>query len=80
MFGDAALVDSLGVRSVGGNAFTPVSDAGVGIRVGLHVGDLSFPFRLEFPLFVSEPLLAHENVPNQERLGFRWLISLQPIF
>ena len=80
VFGDAALVDSLGVRSVGGNAFTPVSDAGVGIRVGLHIGDLSFPFRLEFPLFVSEPLLAHENVPNQERLGFRWLISLQPIF
>ncbi|MCZ6915194.1 MAG: M1 family metallopeptidase [Gemmatimonadetes bacterium] len=79
-FGDAAVVDTLAIRSVAGNAFTPVSDAGIGVRLGLHVGGLSFPVRVEFPVFVSEPLLAHENAPDRERLGFRWLISLQPIF
>ena len=79
-FGDAALVDTLAVRSALGSAVTPLSNAGVGIRVGWHLGDIEFPLRLEFPLFVSEPTLANEKIPGRKRTSFRWLISLQPIF
>ncbi len=80
VFGDGAWVDTLAVGSYTGNGMTPVSDAGVGARFGLHLGDISFPVRVEFPLFVSEPSLAHERRPSSERLGFRWLISFQPTF
>jgi hypothetical protein len=80
VFGDGALVDTLAVRSTLGNGATPVSDAGVGARFGLRIGDISFPVRIEFPLFVSEPSLAHERIPGGERLDFRWLISFQPTF
>ncbi len=79
-FGDAALVDSMAVSSNGGNGATPVSDAGVGARFGLRIGDIAFPIRVEFPLFVSEPDAARERLPGSERVGFRWLISFQPIF
>ncbi len=80
VFGDGALVDTLAVRSTFGNGATPVSDAGVGARFGLRIGDISFPVRIEFPFFVSEPNLAHERIPGGERLSFRWLISFQPTF
>ena len=80
VFGDGALVDTLAVRSTFGNGATPVSDAGVGARFGLRIGDISFPVRVEFPFFVSEPNLAHERIPGSERLSFRWLISFQPTF
>ena len=80
VFSDGALVDTLAVRSTFGNGATPVSDAGVGARFGLRIGDISFPVRVEFPFFVSEPNLAHERIPGSERLSFRWLISFQPTF
>ena len=80
VFGDGALIDTLAVRSVFGNGMTPVSDAGVGARFDLRVGDINFPVRIEFPFFVSEPNLAHERIPGGERLSFRWLISFQPTF
>ncbi len=79
-FGDAALVDTLAVVSTFGNGASPVSDAGIGVRIGLRIGDIDFPVRVEFPFFVSEPDLAHERIPGDERVGFRWLISFQPIF
>ena len=79
-FADGAIVDTLAVRSFAGVALTPVSDGGIGARIGFRIGDLTFPLRVEFPLFVSEPRFAHETIPGKDRLGFRWLISLQPIF
>ncbi len=79
-FGDGALVDTLAVRSIFGGGVTPVSDAGVGARFGLRIGDMSFPVRIEFPFFVSEPNLAQQRIPGGERLKFRWLISFQPTF
>ncbi len=80
VFGDGALVDTLAVRSTFGNGATPVSDAGVGARFGLRIGDISFPVRIEFPFFVSEPDSAHDRFRGGERLRFRWLISFQPTF
>lgn len=79
-FGDGAFVDTLAVPSNFGNGATPVSDAGVGVRVGLQIGETHVPFRIEFPFFVSEPALARERIPGRERVDFRWLISFQPIF
>ncbi len=79
-FGDGAVVDAMAVVSNFGNGATPVSDAGIGARLGLRIGDIAFPIRVEFPFFVSEPDLAHERIPGSERVGFRWLISFQPIF
>ena len=79
-FGDAAIVDTMAVVSNFGNGATPVSDAGVGARFGMRIGDIAFPIRVEFPLFVSEPDAARERIPGGERVGFRWLISFQPIF
>ena len=85
VFSDGALVDTLAVRSTFGNGATPVSDAGVGARFGLRIGDISFPVRVEFPFFVSEPNLAHDLNLAPDRIGvetvsFRWLISFQPTF
>ncbi len=79
-FGDGAVVDTLAVVSTFGKGATPVSDAGIGARIGLRIGDIDFPIRVEFPFFVSEPDLAHERIPGGERVSFRWLISFQPIF
>ncbi len=79
-FADGAIVDTLAVRSFAGSALTPVSDGGIGARISFQVGDLTLPLRVEFPLFVSEPRYAHETIPGKNRLGFRWLISLRPIF
>ena len=79
-FGDGALVDTMAVVSNFGKGATPVSDAGIGARFGLRIGDIDFPIRVEFPLFVSEPDRARERIPGSERVSFRWLISFQPIF
>ena len=84
-FGDAAVVDTLAVPSLvnssfAGIGFKPMSDAGIGARVGLRVGDISFPLRVEFPIWVSDPLFTNENVPGRARWRFRWVIGLQPTF
>ncbi|MCH7717103.1 MAG: M1 family metallopeptidase [Gemmatimonadetes bacterium] len=79
-FADGALVDTVAVRTFSGTAIKAVSDGGMGVRIGLHVGDLTFPLRIEFPFIVSDPRESYETIPGDNRLGFRWLISLQPIF
>ncbi len=79
-FGDGAFVDTLAVPSVSGRGFTPVYDSGAGVRLWFHVGDLTFPLRVEFPIWVTEPVFAHNRKQGNNRSEFRWLVSLQPIF
>lgn len=79
-FGDGALVDTLAARSFTSSAFKPLSDGGAGLRIGLQLGATVVPIRVEFPFLISDPDLAYEDVPGRTRAGFRWLISLQPIF
>jgi hypothetical protein len=43
------------------------------------VRDLAWTMRLEFPLWVTRPALA-ADVVRDDRLGFRWQVSLEPSF
>jgi len=79
-FWDAALVDTLAVASSSGNAFKGLTDGGPGLRVWFHLGDVTFPLRVEFPLYVSSPFVAHNRKQGTAFWEFRWLVSLQPIF
>ena len=80
LFGDAGLVDTLAVASTSGDAATGLYDAGPGVRIGLHIGDLDFPLRVEFPLLVSRPEFAHNTRQGLDDLEFRWLVSLEQTF
>jgi hypothetical protein len=80
IFGDGALADSLAVPSTSGGAVTPLFDAGAGIRLGLRIGDLDVPLRVEFPFLVSRPLYAHNQRHATGTIGFRWLMSLERSF
>ena len=79
-FWDAAAVDTVAVISFSGRAMKPLYDAGVGLRARFHVGDLTFPLRVEFPFYLSDPFYAHNNRQGSDLVEFRWLVSLQPIF
>jgi hypothetical protein len=79
-FADGAVVDTLAARSTSGKAASLLTDAGVGVRLGLRVGDVAFPLRVEFPLFVSRPGLAHNRRQGTDKIEFRWLIGLAPSF
>ena len=79
-FADGGIADTLAVPSPAGRVASVIADAGVGFRFGFHVGDVTFPVRLEFPLFVSRPKLAHNQRQGTDRFEFRWLIGLAPSF
>jgi hypothetical protein len=80
IFGDGALADSLAVPSTGGAAVTPLLDAGAGLRLGLRIGDVDVPLRVEFPFVVSRPQYAHNRRQGTETIEFRWLMSLERSF
>ena len=74
-FGDWAMgngdLDSAhdGLRAVG--------DAGMGVRISHKIGGTRFMTRLDLPLWVSRPLLAHDDRPDRA-VGFRWAVSFAP--
>lgn len=78
LFGDGGLADSLAAPN--GDKFLKLADAGAGLRFDLRIGDLAFPLRAEFPLWVWRPELAHNRRYGTEKVEFRWLISVQPTF
>jgi hypothetical protein len=79
-FGDGAFADSLAVSATGGNCCSTLADAGVGVRFGLHVGDLDVPLRFEVPFWVSRPLFAQDTKQGTNTFQFRWLFSLEKSF
>jgi hypothetical protein len=79
-FWDGASVDTVAVASFSGNFYQSIYDAGAGVRALFHIGDITFPIRVEFPLYVSSPLEAQDSKSGTDAWGFRWLISVQPIF
>lgn len=79
-FGDAAIVDTLAVPSSNDDILTPLLDAGVGARVTLNIGDLTFPVRIGLPLYVSRPTAAHNRRQGVDPFEFRWFVSFEPIF
>lgn len=57
-----------------------LADAGVGIRAEHRIGETVFTTRADFPLFVSKPVLAQDNDPGTDKVGFRWQFSFSPAF
>ncbi len=57
-----------------------VADAGFGIRASHRIGDTQFVTRLDFPIWVNRPELAHDRSPGDGDVAFRWLLSFQPAF
>jgi hypothetical protein len=55
-----------------------VADAGLGIRAEHRIGDTRFSTRLDFPLYVSRPELAHDRDPGDDEIAFRWTFSFEP--
>ena len=62
------------------DAAAALYDAGAGVRVGLRVGAITFPLRIELPLLVSRPAYAQDTHPGNDVFGFRWLFSVEPSF
>jgi len=81
-FLDLGLVDTLAVPSVPpGKSYTPLYDGGVGLVSRHRIRDLSWSFRLEFPLVVNRwDYAADWNGANEGRFAFRWQISLESSF
>lgn len=79
-FWDAATVDTVAVPAVSDNAYKTLYDAGAGLRAWFHIGDVTFPIRIEFPFYVSTPAFAHNRRRGVDQVEFRWLVSFQPIF
>ena len=55
-----------------------IGDAGLGIRAGHRIGDTEFLTRFDFPLYMSEPVVAHDRSPGDEDVAFRWTFGLAP--
>jgi len=77
-FADGALANGDVTTSTSGG-LQAVADAGLGARVGLHVGQTSFEVRFDVPLWVSMPGLAQDTGPGDNAFGFRWTFSLAPV-
>ncbi len=77
LFADGSLGN--GDLDAGGDHLRSVGDAGVGIRIGHRLGHTRFVTRLDFPVLVSRPALAHDDRPGGT-FGFRWSLSFVPAF
>jgi hypothetical protein len=76
-FADAAVAD--GDLDPAGR-LAGAADAGIGVRMDHRVGTTSFQTRVDFPVWVSLPLLAQDTRPGRRRFGFRWTLSFAPAF
>ena len=55
-----------------------LGDAGLGVRAEHRVGDTRFVTRLDLPLWVSRPELAHDRAAGDGELAARWTFSFEP--
>ncbi len=55
-------------------------DAGVGFRADHRIGDTRFTTRFDLPLIVTEPGIAQDREPGNEKVEFRWTFSFEPAF
>ena len=80
-FADFGVVDSMAIpSSPAGRAATTLYDGGVGLTTQQHVGDLDWTLRFEVPLIVNRFDFARDLRPGQNRVAFRWQVSLEPGF
>jgi hypothetical protein len=57
-----------------------LADAGVGVRASHRIGDTPFETRLDFPVYLSEPAFARNDIARDEAFDFRWVFSVQAAF
>lgn len=55
-----------------------LGDAGAGIRAEHRLGQTIFTTRVDFPFYVSKPLVAQDRDPGDVPGGFRWQFSFSP--
>lgn len=80
-FGDVALSDADLLGAGIGGDLNFFGDAGVGIRAVHMIGTSRITTRVDFPIFVSRPLLAQDDGPGlDEKAGFRWMFSFAPTY
>jgi hypothetical protein len=77
-FGDAARVIGDGVEPIVGERLRWLADAGMGLRAEHRIGETRFVTRLDLPLWVSEPLVAHDRDAGDEEVAFRWTFGFAP--
>ncbi len=54
-----------------------LADAGLGFRAEHRIGDTRFTTRVDLPLYVSKPEVAHPRNSDDE-FAFRWTFSFEP--
>jgi len=80
-FVDAGVVDTLMIRSSSpGRAYTTLYDLGVGLVTQHYLKELAWTMRFEVPFAVNRWNDAADFTSGQERLAFRWQVSLEPSF
>ena len=79
-FVDGGLVDTLAVSSASGRWYTPLYDGGIGLVTRHQIRELDWTMRFELPLVLNRWDYAADPRPGEERLAFRWQVSLSPSF
>jgi len=77
-FTDAGIVDSLAVPSSAGHNYTTLYDGGVGVVTRHRLNELGWTMRFEVPLLVNRWDYAASG--TDQRIAFRWILSLEPTF
>ena len=78
-FVDAGLIDSRVVPpSAAGRSYTPLYDGGAGIVLRHRINDLAWTTRFEIPFVVNRWDYAADG--TDQRVRFRWQLSLEPSF
>ena len=79
-FGDVALANGdLNAGKVD-DRLRVAGDAGAGIRIDHQLGDTRFVTRLDVPLYVSHARFAQDQGAGGQRVGLRWMVSLEDAF
>ncbi|HEY7192424.1 MAG TPA: M1 family metallopeptidase [Gemmatimonadales bacterium] len=77
-FTDAGIVDSMAVPSSAGHNYTTLYDGGVGVVTRHQINELEWTMRFEAPLLVNRWDYAASG--TDQRIAFRWVLSLEPSF
>jgi len=77
-FADAGVADTMALASSpAGRAYTTIYDAGVGLATRHVLGDLAWRLRFDVPLVVNRWDRAADFTPGDQRVAFRWQVSLE---
>jgi len=77
-FADAGVADTMALTSSPpGRSYTTLYDGGVGLATRHVLGDLAWRLRFDVPLVVNRWDRAADFTPGDQRVAFRWQVSLE---